>query len=105
MLEELTLFLQLSIELQVGNLRRTVQDLERGSELSALRADLVKLHDKLNTVRATMKAPPSNGLSELRTKVNSLERALKKQDSLETKLLKIEEAVKEMERGEEIAAL
>ena len=47
----------------------------------------------------------TNGLSELRTKVNSLERALKKQDSLETKLLKIEEAVKEMERGEEIAAL
>ena len=58
-----------------------------------MRADLVKLRDKLDKVRTTIKAPPSNDLSELRTKVNSLERALKKQDSLETKLLKIEEAV------------
>ncbi len=96
---------QKKLELQVGNLQRTMRDLERGSELSALRADLVKLRDELDTVRTTIKAPPSNDFSGVRTKVNSLERALKKQDSLETKLIKVEEAVKKMGRGEEMAAL
>ncbi len=96
---------QKKLELQIGDLQKSMQNLETGGELSALRGDLLRLQDELGQLRATLISRPGKDLSELQQKVNSFESTQKKQETLELKLAKLQESMKGMAPGADLVAL
>lgn len=93
------------LDLQVGELQKAVHNLEQGSEISALRADLLRLRDELGQLRALVKSEPGKELSRLHDKVNSLERALKDMVATELKIGKLQEEIQKVGKEEEFESL
>ncbi len=96
---------QKKLELQIGDLQKSMQNLDAGGEVSALRGDLLRLQDELGQLHATIKSRPGKDLSELQQKVNSLESTQKKQETLELKLAKLQESIQGMGPGADLATL
>ena len=83
---------QQKLDLQVGELQRSIQNLDQGSEISALRSDMLRLRDELSQVKAKMGAPSVVADKNLKEQIDALYRQISKnQQALESRISRLEE--------------
>lgn len=97
---------QQKLELQVGDLQRSMQNLEQGRELSALRSDVSILRDDLSQMKATMGSPSVVADRNLRERIDQLYKQISKnQRSLESRISRLEETLLRARSAGELPAI
>ncbi len=82
---------QQKLELQVGDLQRSIQSLEQGSELSALRSDVLRLRDELSQMRAKMASSSVVSEKNLKEKIDYLYKQMSK--TLDARISRLEKSL------------
>lgn len=85
---------QQKLDLQVADLQRSMQNVDQGSEISALRSDMLRLRDELSQVKAKMGAPSVVADKNLKEQIDALYRQISKnQQALESRISRLEESL------------
>ncbi len=100
---------QKKLELQVGELQRSVQSLQEGNEVAGVRRDLVSLRDEIIDVKReiksiseelpAIKAENASGTDQLSSLKEQNARALRKQEEIETRIKSLTRSLDESERA------
>ncbi len=96
---------QQKLDLQVGELQRSMQNLDQGTEISALRSDMLRLRDDLSQMKAKMGGPSVAADKNLKEQIAALYRQISKtQQLLESRISRLEETLLQVKSPAETPA-
>jgi len=96
---------QQKLDLQVADLQRSVQNFDQGSEISALRNDMLRLRDDLSQMNAKMGGPSVAADKNLKEQIDALYRQISKnQQALESRISRLEETLLQVKSPAETPA-
>ena len=96
---------QQKLDLQVADLQRSVQNFDQGSEISALRNDMLRLRDDLSQMKVKMGGPSVAADKNLKEQIDALYRQISKnQQALESRISRLEETLLQVKSPAETPA-